>query len=193
MKSTSAQVSDRARQGLDHFLAVAARHALVAEGQPLELVADDDSTPGESDVIMLTVSSYRFRALLFIHFDRDPGTRAHFAALAGQPLDEMTGERFVDTLMERGNLVCGALNRDLAQHFPHIGMSTPCLLRRSSIEHLGAVGPTHSRRYRADIAPGVAMHFTLALCAFEDLDFPYEPRTAEAEAAEDTSGELELF
>jgi hypothetical protein len=184
-------VSDRARQGLDYFVAAAVQNSLMAAGERCQLEAADDALPQESDIAMLTVSSYMFRVLMFIHFDRAPATRAYIASLAGVPAEEMTGERYLDAMMERGNLCCGALNRDLALFYPHIGMSTPCMLRRHSVEHLQAVHPDYKRCFRAELAPGVVMHFSIALCAFHDLDFAFEPRAAEE--AEETAGELEMF
>ncbi|MBL0727652.1 hypothetical protein [Piscinibacter sp. HJYY11] len=185
------QVSDRARQGLDHFVAQAARNSLVRHGEPCEVVPDDDTlVPKAPDVVMFTVTSYLFRVVLLIQFDRDPATRAYMAGLASTPVDEMNGERFFDTMNERGNLFCGAFNRDLVPFFPHIGMSTPCVLKRNSVEHITAVKPSYHRRFRCELAPGVAMYFTLALCADADFDFAFEPR---AEEETDTAGELEMF
>lgn len=185
------EVSDRARQGLDYFVAQAAKNSLVSPGTPCEVVPDDDAAvPKAPDVVMFTVSSYLFRVLLFIQFDRDPATRAHVAGLSSAPVEEMVGERFLDSMNERGNLFCGALNRDLVPFFPHIGMSTPCVLKRNSVEHITAVKPSYHRRFRCELAPGVGMHFTLALCADADFDFAFEPR---AEEETDTAGELEMF
>ncbi len=190
---TAGIVSERARAGLDHFVAQAVKGALAQPGTQFVIEPTDDAVARdhECEVVMLTVSSYLFRVLLFIHFDRNAALRSHLAALDGHPSDTLDEERFTDAVMERGNLCCGALNRDLAHFFPHIGMSTPCILHRSSVEHVAAVNPAFTRRYRADVSPGVAMHFTLALCAFADLDFPFEPRAAEE--VEDTAGELEMF
>ncbi len=184
-------VTSRAREGLDAFVAQAAKNSLVPPGSPCEVVHDDEAAvPKAPDVVMFTVTSYHFRVLLLIQFDRDPATRAYMAGLAGTPVDEMTGEQFLDTMNERGNLFCGSFNRDLVPFFPHIGMSTPCVLKRNSVEHILAVKPSYHRRFRCELAPGVVMHFTLALCADADFDFAFEPR---AEEETDTAGELEMF
>ena len=185
-------VSDRAKQGLDHFVAQAVKSSLAPAGAACPVVqADDAAGPGSGrELVMLTVSSYMFRVLLFIHFDRSLVMRAHLASMGNVTVETMDNERFDDELMERGNLCCGALNRDLSIFFPHIGMSTPCLLKRSSVDHLGTVKPVLTRRYRAELGAGVEMHFTLAVCAFADLDFPFEPHAA---VEEDTAGELEMF
>ncbi len=182
-------VSERACVALDHFVARATKSALVPSGGEGSVTPTDDVVSREKKVVMLTVSSYLFRVLLFIHFDQNKPTLAHFSALEGIAAEEMGEERFFDAVMERGNLCCGALNRELAPFFPHIGMSTPCILDRSSLEHVSALKPAVTRHYVAEVGPGVTLHLTLALCAFADLDFAYEAGVAEEESA----GELEMF
>ncbi|MBC7983242.1 MAG: hypothetical protein H7Y02_05235 [Candidatus Obscuribacterales bacterium] len=183
-------VSERARSGLDHFLAQATKNALVATGESCPVTPIDDASATEREVVMFTVSSYTFRILLFIHFESNAATRAHFGRLADKSVDEMAGERFLDAMMERGNLLCGALNRELALFFPHIGMSTPCILHRSAVEHIGAVTPAFTRRYRAQVSADLALRLTIAVCAFADLDFPFDHRAVDETKA---ASELEIF
>jgi hypothetical protein len=183
-------LSERARGGFDRVIASATRsafalHAPDCSVTPVEAAA----VPGEYEVVMLTVSSYRFRVLLFIHFQRNDATRLHLAALGNTTTGEMRDERFADAMMERGNLCCGALNRELSRFFPHLGMSTPCILHGSALEHLGVLRPSTTRDYRAELAPGVVMHLTLAICAIADIDFAFAEEMAESKA----SGELEMF
>lgn len=183
-------VSDRARSGFDHFVLQSTRNALMQSGAGCEVVQAEDAVPPEAEVVMFTVSSYRFRVLLLIHFNRDAATREHFASMCSVPVEEMVDERFVDAVMERGNLFCGAFNRDLAHFYPHLGMSTPCILQRHSVSHVEAVRPAFSRRYKAELGAGVAMHVTVAVCTFIDIDFPFE---ASAVEETETAGELEMF
>ena len=186
-------VSARAAAGLDDFVAQAVRNALRAPGQDAALQPLDAEAPlaPEPEVVMLTVSSYLFRALLFIHVDRSPAWRGYMAALAGGDAEDYGDERFLDALMERGNLACGAFNRELAHYYPHTGMSTPCLLERGSLDHVRALQPALTRRYRVQATPDLALHLTLALCAFADIDFAFQPRAVEVE--EEAAGELEMF
>ncbi|MBI5259322.1 MAG: hypothetical protein HY855_22665 [Burkholderiales bacterium] len=187
--NANASVSQRAMAGFDHFVAQAAKSSLCLPGTECSVLPAADEAPREREVVMLTVSSYVFRALLFVHFERDAVTRAHFAALAQTPVESMSDERYIDAVMECGNLCCGALNRDLAAFYPHIGMSTPCILDRNCLAHVDGMHPAFHRRYRAELGSGVALHLTLAVCAFADIDFPFEPRAVEEESA----GELEMF
>jgi CheY-specific phosphatase CheX len=185
----SGNISSRACTGFDHFIMAAAKSAFALPGAQCAVTQVSGSPTSQHDVVMLSVASYRFRLLLFIHFDRNLATRRHLAALISMQSEQMVGERFVDAMMERGNLCCGALNRELAQFFPHIGMSTPCVLSGSSLEHISTLHPSLTRHYRADVATGVALHITLAVCAFADIDFPFDVRVAKAPAC----GALEMF
>lgn len=191
--SGSGTVSERALGTFDRFVTEATRSAFAL--QPAECVVSvlDQSLACEQDVVMFTVSSYRFRVLLFVHFERGSATRDYFAALlmdlGGGDAQSLADERFVDAVMERGNLCCGALNRELARFYPHLGMSTPCILDGSALEHLAALQPSATRHYRAQLSAGVTLGLTLAVCAFGDIDFCLTD-DATATAA---GGELEMF
>ena len=183
-------VSPRARNGFDYYVAQAAKNSLAANAAECAVCPADEPVAPEQELVMLTVTTYGFRVVVFIHFNRDLSTRAHFASLAGQPVEAMDEVLFNDTMMERGNLFCGAFNRDLTPFFPHTGMSTPCVLARTSMEHVDHLHPAYTACYRAELAPGVVLHVTLAVCAFGDVDFEFEPRAADEV---DTAGELEMF
>lgn len=191
MNEASHIISDRARNGLDHFIGQAAKRSLVPPGAECKLVSLGTVPANDvhRSVVMFTISSYRFRVVMFMHLERSVLTRAYLASLSDATDEEMNDARFEAELTERGNLCCGALNRDLAHFFPHIGMSTPCLLRGSSLEHIAAVSPVLIRHYQLEVGPEVSIRFTLALCADEDFDFQFDHRHHE----EDSGGELEMF
>jgi hypothetical protein len=182
-------LGDRAGGGFDRFIMAATRRAFALPASECSVTPTEEAAPGQHEVVMLTVSSYRFRVLLFIHFERNDATRRHLAALGSGMAGEMRDEGFADAMMERGNLCCGSLNRELSRFFPHLGMSTPCILHGSALEHLGALRPSTTRHYRLELAPGVDMHLTLAICAFADIDFSFGEEMIESGAG----GELEMF
>lgn len=189
----SRHLSERARSGFDCFITAAMRSAFALPMSDCPVTPLEEAVPCEHEVVMLTVSSYRFRVLLFIHFERSEAMRSHLAALEHGVGSALTAavhdEGFADAMMERGNLCCGALNRELSRFFPHLGMSTPCILDSSALLHLGALRPSTTRQYRAELAPDVTMHLTLAICAFADIDFAFGEEMVAASA----SGELEMF
>ncbi|MDP0977510.1 hypothetical protein, partial [Klebsiella pneumoniae] len=67
---------------------------------------------GEGQVVMLTVASYSFNLMIFLYFEVDDVIRARVAALQGRDADSLTDRELRDALSERGNLCCGALNRE---------------------------------------------------------------------------------
>ena len=185
----SGTVSERARTAFDRFVTAATCTAFALPHADCAVTVLEQAGQYQQDVVMLTVSSYRFRVLLFVHFERDAATRRYLAALGGQDAQSLNDERCVDAMMERGNLCCGALNRELARFYPHLGMSTPCMLDGSSLEHLAALRPSVTRHYRAEPAAGVCLRLTLAVCAFADIDFSIADDTTVVAAG----GELEMF
>lgn len=185
----SGTVSERACSAFDGFVTAATRTAFALPHAECTITLLDQAAQYQQDVVMLTVSSYRFRVLLFVHFERDAATRRYLAALGGHDTQSLNDERRVDAMMERGNLCCGALNRELGRVYPHLGMSTPCILDGSSLEHLAALRPSATRHYRAEPVAGVSLRLTLAICAFADIDFSLTVDTGAMTAG----GELEMF
>jgi CheY-specific phosphatase CheX len=183
----SGQVSARACAGFRHFV-VQAAHASLGTSEVRCVIVPCDQEPTQSDVVMFTIASYTFRALLFIHFNSDASTRACFAALANESVEEMAGDRFRDAVMERGNLICGSVNRELSTYFSHIGMSTPCVLSRTAAEHIDVVKPTIALRFCSDVG-GATLHLTLVVCARGELDFAFEQHVEHGASA----GDLEMF
>lgn len=181
-------VSDQAKAAFDFLVEQAIKSSMLGEDKDacqIETLTDTAQIKSKQMVI-LTVSAYAFRAMLFIHFTKDRPTKAHFAAMKQQ--GEMDDAEFLDAVMESGNLACGAVNRELGTHFPHLGMSTPSVLDHASMEYVGALGAGHVRHWRIATGSGAVFHASLAVCEDEDIDF-----TVDQTQTEDTSGELEFF
>lgn len=182
-------ISQQAKDGFEYLLGQALKGSLVSSGdscdvQPIEGTAEIK----ENKMVVLTISSYLFRLMVMIHFRMDPATRAHFAAMNRTPAEEMDQQTFLDVIGECGNICCGALNRELAKHFPHIGMSTPNVLDRHSVEYLQQLGANHIKHFRVALGSGVVMHASLAVCDYADLHF-----VVDKSQAEESTGELEFF
>ncbi len=181
-------ISEQARSGFDFFVEKALRANLLASGADagqVEPLADASAVKSRRMAI-LSISGYAFRTLLFMHYTPDAPTRAHFAELKQQP--DMDEAGFTDAVMECGNLACGALNRDLGEIYPHLGMSTPSVLEHGSLEYVTALGAGHVRHWRITTPNGVQLYASLAVCEDEDIDF-----RVDQSQVEDTSGELEMF
>lgn len=178
-------ISDQAKQGLGEIFARAVKSNLaVAATDTVEVVQLPDRNlveiPGK-DIVVLTISSYLFRLLTIFHVNPDQATENYFTKY--QP------KRAVhDVFGELGNLCVGAMNREMGQHFLHLGMSTPYVLESSSLPFLNELKPAYVARHLIRINSDVSMQATLCLCAYAPIDFSVESDVAEYE-----TGTIELF
>ena len=140
-----------------------------------------DSARPEANVIILTISSILFRLLLVFHFDDDANTRDYFGRETGEV-------SLQDMLLETCNLCCGAVNQDLLPYFQDLGMSTPYVLSARCLPYLKGLKPDYLSSYEITINGSVKLAATVCVCAHAPIDF-----VADMTAAEETSGELELF
>lgn len=176
-------VSEQARKGLDQIFARAAQASLaLGDSDTVTVEALATVQPVETpQILVLTVASYVFRLLTVFHFNDDRATRDYFTRAA-------PGRDFAEVVGEIGNLCCGAMNRELGEHFVHTGMSTPTLLKGACLPFLRELKPAYLAQQRIVINGGLVLHATLCLCAYAPIDFRVD---AHAEAV--TTGELELF
>jgi len=178
-------ISEHAKQGLNFVFTRAAKANLILDtSDSIEIEQLRGTTvveTPEDQILVLTVASYVFRLLVIFHINSDPQTTGYFTRNnAASSLSEVIGEI--------GNLCCGAINRDLGNHYLHMGMSTPYLLESKCIPFLSELKPTYISQHRISINESVQMHATLCLCAYAPMDFKIDTTVT----VEDT-GELELF
>lgn len=184
-----AAISSRARQGLQQFAEAAMRAALLPPGGSAVIESVDAEAPAqERMVVMLTVSSYAFRLSFFVHFEERPETLDYFARLHHVDPGQFSRQAFLDAVSECGNLCCGTFNREIGRVYPHVGMSTPHRLESECLQHLSLLDPDWRLRLRLHPEDGPPFHVTLAVSAYEAIDF--DPPAPETEVA---SGELELL
>jgi hypothetical protein len=138
-------------------------------------------TTGDTQVVVLTVSSIVFRLLLILHFDEDDSTRRYYVGDADE-------RPFREAFLEICNLCCGAMNQELLRYFPDLGMSTPYVLSARCVPYLHELKPGLLSSYSVVINDAVRLAATVCVCAHAPLDF-----VADTSAIEETSGELELF
>ncbi|SDT90510.1 hypothetical protein [Halopseudomonas salegens] len=138
---------------------------LSAQAWPADLTNDNAS------LTLLSLSSYQFHSLVLVITD---STRA-------------TCEVTDDHLLEMGNTFCGSLKRQLGQHLPNLGMSTPHAL---SVKCL----PTLLDSCRLPLVAGCHDSRGLSITGWLLLpkDFELQLVTKTVDDAEST-GELELF
>ena len=178
-------ISEQAKQGVNHIFTKAVKANLVVEHSDCVEVAQlpdagFSDLPGKN-IVVLTISSYLFRLLIIFHVDADRSTEAHFTKF--QP------ERsFHEVFGEFGNLCVGAMNRDMGNHFLHLGMSTPYVLESRSLPFLNELKPGYIARHQIGINNDVSLHATLCLCAYAPIDF-----RVDMSAVEEETGTIELF
>lgn len=183
-------ISTSASEGFDHLLMQGIRnHLLDQNSDSCEILVQDDlANAREPHSAVLTISSYLFRLMVFIHFAADDSTRNHLAKLSNTSTSDMNEQVFMDAICERANMFCGALSRDLAATFPHIGMSTPNIVDRRCASHLHLLNPAHVRHFSVQINNATNFHVTLCVNDYDKLDF-----LVDKFASCDSGGELEMF
>jgi len=125
--------------------------------------------------------------LVLIYFSPDELTKAHLASINRVDVTTMDTQTFFDVISECGNICCGSVNRDLAQVFPHVGMSTPNIVDKQCAHHLDVLGSSYQHHFAVTIPQGPRFHASLCLTEFEDLDFDIQV------PEQQSSGELEMF
>jgi hypothetical protein len=184
-------LSQSAKDGFDMLLMQSLKSSLAPAGSAVEV---DVLPPGQigmiadSQIVVLTVSSYLFRLMVMFYFTPNDATRAHFARLNQIAVADMSEQTFMDAIAESGNLCCGILNRDLGNFFPHIGMSTPNVIDRQCAAYLQQLNCQHVQHFSIEQDQAPRFYASLCVSAYADIDF-----TVAADALGSDTGELELF
>jgi hypothetical protein len=180
-------ISDQAKGAIDRIFNDAVRSYLpVDSADTLVLTQAGRDAPGSThgqELMVVTSSSFAFRMLTMFRLASAAECVTYYAR--GRA-DVSLAEAF----SEVANLCCGAMNRQLSQHFPHLGMSTPYVLNSQCLDFIGDLHPQHVARLAVAINDKVRVHATLCVCSSAPLDFAaHAPLIDEAAC----SGELELL
>ena len=183
-------ITERAKASFDRLLVSSLRSGMAVGGAGVRVgaVASLDQIR-EKKIVVLTVASYLFRAMVILYFKPDAATRAWFDRAAEEGAPALSDEAFLDRVAECGNVCCGAFNRELGVFFPHVGMSTPDVLDKDCMRYADLLACSLTRHYEIALEGGPTMFATLCVADYGPVDFHVD---ATAEAAIDT-GELELF
>ena len=183
-------ITERAKASFDRLLVSSLRSGMPVGGASVsvEPVAVLEKTK-DKKIVILTVSSYLFRALAIIYFKPDAATRAYFNRNADEGAPELGDEEFYDRVSECGNVCVGALNRDLGPFFPHVGMSTPNIIDKDCMQYVDLLGCGLVKHYKVVLAGELTLHATLCVADYGQVDFHVDP----AVEVEVDTGELEMF
>lgn len=176
-------ISSNAQDSFDRIFrkAVRTRLARQAEDTCQITTANGGDAIGGEQALILTISSIAFRLLLVLRFDESDATRTYFTGGG-------TGRSFDEARLEIGNLCCGALNQELLQVFPDLGMSTPYVVSARCLPYLDVLKPAYTAAYAVTINDAVRVAATVCVCTHATLDF-----VADVRDEVESSGELELF
>jgi hypothetical protein len=179
-------ISQAAKDSFERIFFQAARTRLTREPEhrceivPVNARSDTQSAR-PAQIHVLTIVSIGFRIVLLLQFADDDATRAYYTS---QATDLSLGE----AAMEIGNLCCGAVNQQLVEYFPDLGMSTPYTLSSDCLGYLAELKPTHIASYDITIEDAARLRATVCICAGAPVDF-----TAQVADVQESAGELELF
>lgn len=185
-------ISDHAKNGIQLILTNALSECFSVNGVVPVVTPESGIESGpnpEIRVAVLTVSSYIFKLMLFISFEVNAQTKQLFlGASADTGSAEESDQALCDVISEKENLCCGILSRELAEFFPHIGMSTPNFLASGSLSYMDSLHYDYVQYWGLRLGDDVRFQIGLCMCAYDDIDFTV---TVKEEAAD--TGELELF
>lgn len=183
-------ISDHAKKSIEYLLTKALEGSFnVGDRKPVVMPIQTMNALSDMRVVALTVSSYTFRLMVMIHFTTDMDTRKCLSGPTDAENDTAISiSELCDAISEKGNLCCGILSRELAEFFPHVGMSTPNYLDQQSISYLSILQSDYIEYFHMQLSDDVSFYVTLCTCTYEDMDF-----MVETEKEVEETGELELF
>ena len=183
-------ITDRAKASFDRLLVSSLESGMPVAGASVDVEPLKElGKLKEKKIVILTVSSYLFRAIAIIYFKPDAATRAYFNRNAEEGAPPLTDDEFYDRISECGNVCCGALNRDLGPFFPHVGMSTPNIIDKDCMQYVDLLGCGLTKHYQIVLNGELTMYASLCVADYGLVDFHVDP----AVEVEVDTGELEMF
>jgi hypothetical protein len=190
-RSVAGSLSDRARKSFETIAEMALAKSLAGPGERAEIkpIGELPRRMREKKAVVLTIASDQFRVVLALLCRLDAEARAHFARLNQVDAQAWGEQEFADAVAECGNIIVGAMNRDLGRYFHNAAMSTPNMLDREALVYLDALSEGHRRLFHIT---GLSIDFYAELFVAPSTAVDFH---AEVEALEDQvdSGELEMF
>jgi hypothetical protein len=180
-----AHLSDQSRANIERALHRAARTCLVRDAaDTCQIVDNREPLPpptADEKLILVTISSFKFRLLVIFHFDEGPLLASYFS---GQGARRSVEEAFY----EIANMCCGALNRDMTRDFQHLAMSVPYMLGAACMTYISDLKPEYVSTATVTINDNVRVRLTMCICCSAPAAF-----SATGSESESDSGKLELF
>lgn len=186
-------ISDTAKRGFASISTQCAKDSFRSmEGRTVSVkVQNDIKTVRQQQFVMLTISSYVFRVITFVHFTRSTELNEYVARMNHTPDQEQTLDAVYDYLQELGNEYCGHMKRELGSFFPNLGMSTPSILSVNTLKHSSYLESLYEDHVNVEMnEDGLTFGCSIMICAYGDVNFRVEKASHEDET---DAGEFELF
>ena len=178
-------LTQHAKQGIEYLFIRSAKANLVINPDDrcdvVQAMESDVRKSPEKNILVLTISSFLFRLLTIFHINESASAISYFGMNA-------SAENFADIFAEHGNMCCGAINRELADYFPYLGMSTPYMLSSECVSFLREMNPEFLCDYIISINESIRVRATLCMKVYGTVDFSVNTSAVAA-----PTGELELF
>ncbi len=157
-----------------------------------EMVAEKNlAAIKKKEFIMATISSCVFRCIVIVHFSRDDIFLKSIASALNIPVDELGDQSFYDYIREMGNLVCGAVKRELSPSTTYLGMSIPSQLVAESLVYLDDAKFDFDTHITAS-SDSATICGSIYMYTFGDVSIQMPEDNITSDDAFET-GELELF
>ncbi len=153
-----------------------------------------DNNPAVSNhLLVLSVSSYLFRIITFFDFKKDVATEHYFKSnyIPGTEAALVSEHALLDAFSEFSNMVCGEVNRGLAPHFKHVGMSTPFSIAPGCLPFIATLKQARILSFQVTINSDI--EFTVTSCICADPSATIDFLIHENHLASVSTGDLELF
>ncbi|MEE9336699.1 MAG: hypothetical protein V3U87_01350 [Methylococcaceae bacterium] len=181
---------------LDNFLSESMQQALDDNFQntlcTVKHVTDNIGDKEYDKFILVTISSIRFKCLVFLHF-QDNNNLKDFIYDARGITDKLNDQLFYDYLSEMSNTFAGSLKRKLEYSFPVIGMSTPKLLDQNALDFFLKNNPSYIIRTEANLNSQFRLEGSFLLYLDNNYDFNLKAPATNSDDDSMESGELLLF
>ena len=178
-------ITPAARKSFDHLFSAAVRANIGQQATDDIAVTPAAAPAGKGEqprtLVLLTCASLRFKLVAVFQVVNEALAHAYFGSNDGST-DAM------EVLFERGNLCCGAMNRDLLSHVPHIGLSTPSRLNGLATHVLALLKAEHVSHFAIRVNGDHVLDAALCMRGRAKVDFVVDTRVAAVE-----TGELELL
>jgi len=178
-------MTENSRTNIERALHRAAQSSLLRDPGDTCLIVENREPPptaAREKLILVTISSFKFRLLIIFHLDEQPSLTSYFGGDGAQRSIE-------EIFYEIANMCCGALNRDMMRDFHHLAMSVPYTLAGPCMDYIADVRPEYISSSTVTINDSVRVRLTLCMCCSAPVTFS----ATGAESATTDSGTLELF